>query len=281
MKLIVENLYSAISALWVVANLTFWVLILIPVTLVRIVLPFRAVRKVTFFLVDFIYRAAVNMNSFWMTRVVGISLHIEGEIGNDRSPIVICNHQSWFDIPILQEIITSRGPIVRFLVKRELIWVPVIGWICLAMNFPRLNRGSGRDARQTDYSTIQSASLTMEEEPGALLIFPEGTRFTEAKRDRQQSPWEHLLRPRVGGMKIIKANAPPETPIIDITICYDRGVNNFWQCLHGEIDRIHITIEHFRLSDIDDIADWLQERWNRKEERLSKTIDADTPVSPA
>ncbi len=270
---IFKNFYSLVSSIWVITNLTFWVMLLIPVAIIRLLLPFKPVRHLTFVMVDFLYRAAVFGNSFWMGKVVGIELVVEGELGTDQSPIIISNHQSWFDIPILQEIITSRGPIIKFLVKKELIWVPVIGWICLAMNFPRLNRGTGKDARRTDYSTIQSLSLSLDDEPGALLIFPEGTRFTQQKKARQESPFNLLLKPKTGGMKIIKDAAPPDTPVIDITIRYDRGVNNFWQCLHGEIKKIHITISHFTMGEIQDPKTWLEERWAMKDRMLSAALD--------
>ncbi len=271
-KTIYKNLYSTVSSLWVVTNLTICVLLLIPVAVLRLLLPFNSVRHLTFVVMDFLYRAAVYGNSFWMQKVVGIELVVTGEIGRHPSPIIICNHQSWFDIPVLQEIITGRGPIIKFLVKKELIWVPIIGWICLAMNFPRLNRGSGRDARRSDYSTIQSISMSLDDEPGALLIFPEGTRFTEQKKIRQESPYQHLLKPKTGGMRIIKDAASSNTPVIDITISYDRGVNNFWQCLHGEIKKIYITIDHFTMGEIDDPKHWLEERWSMKERIITRAM---------
>jgi 1-acyl-sn-glycerol-3-phosphate acyltransferase len=215
-----------------------------------------------------IYHAAIKLNSFWMIHITGIRLNVHGEIGNHPSPIVISNHQSWFDICVLQEVIMAKGPILKFLVKRELAWVPVIGWGCVAMNFPLLHRSSGVSARTSDFSSLQTASRDLSNEPGALLIFVEGTRFTEQKKETQRSPYKHLLKPRVGGMRILRNTASPETPVLDITISFDKGIRSFWHCLHGKIKRIDITIEQFTLGDIEDMSQWLKSRWQAKEKIL-------------
>ncbi len=267
-----KHLVSLISALWVIANLCLWTLCLIPIALLRVLIPTRQVRERCLGLVEIIYRLAVSADSFWMQHIIGIKLQVNGNIGNHPAPIVICNHQSWFDIPVLQEVITGAGPIIKFLVKRELIWVPVIGWICLILDFPRLNRGVGRNARQSDYSLIASASGRLGFEHGALLLFPEGTRFSEDKKIRQGSPYEYLLQPRSGGLKIIKKSAPPTTPIIDLTIIYENGESNFWQCLHGATSTITISVDKFVLGNIDDPHSWLVSRWGIKDRLMETAI---------
>jgi len=222
-----------------------------------------------FFLVDLIYRTAVRVDSFWMKRVVGIDLVIKGEVNTHKSPIVICNHQSWFDIPLVQEVITGNGPIVKFLIKRELVWVPIIGWICLVLDFPRLQRGRNANTGKSDFSLIRKASKEHGNESGALLIFPEGTRFSEQKKKNQEAPFQHLLRPKSGGMKIIQKHAAPGTPLIDITINYHQQKVNIWNCLHGNPKKITVTLESFRLADIDNIDEWLNQRWIAKDKLFS------------
>lgn len=266
-----KNLISLSSTLWVAINLIIGLTFLVPIAIINWLLPIAVISRLCFFMVDHIYRLAVKVDSFWMQQVIGIELVINGKPNLYRTPVVICNHQSWFDIPLIQEIITGQGPIVKFLIKRELAWVPIIGWICLALNFPRLRRSKNSSDRKADFSIIQQASKSHGEDSGALLIFPEGTRFTKAKQVNQQSPYRHLLKPKTGGLKMIKDHADKGTVLVDITINYNQDRVRIWECLHGSPKKITLTLDYFQLDDIDDIAAWLNQRWQEKDKILSNT----------
>jgi 1-acyl-sn-glycerol-3-phosphate acyltransferase len=265
----VKHLISLSSFLWVAINLLIGLASLLPIAIITWLLPIPTVSRASFFLVDHVYRFAVKVDSFWMQQVVGIELIVNGSPNTHRTPVVICNHQSWFDIPLIQEVITGKGPIVKFLIKRELAWVPIIGWICLALNFPRLRRSKETSDRKADFSIIQQASKSHGEDSGALLIFPEGTRFTSAKQAMQQSPYEHLLKPKVGGLKMIKGHATAGTMLVDVTINYHQQGVRIWNCLHGNPKRITITLNHYPLDEIEDVASWLNQRWQEKDKLLS------------
>ena len=260
-----NNTLSLVSTLWVIINLVVGICVLIPVSIVSWLMPTPILSRACFFIVDLVYRVAVKVDSFWMRKVVGIDLIIKGEVNNHKSPVVICNHQSWFDIPLLQEVITGNGPIIKFLIKRELVWVPIIGWICLALDFPRLHRGKNANTGENDFSIIRKASKSHGNESGALLIFPEGTRFTEQKKIAQDAPYRNLLKPRSGGLEMIKKHAASDTPLVDITIDYHQKGVHIWNCLHGVPNKITITFEHFKLAEIEDIGGWLNERWREKD----------------
>lgn len=266
---ILKNIISLTSALWVAINLLVGFSFLLPVSIISLLVPLPIISRATYYIVDKIYRNAVRLDSLWMQDVVGIQLIVKGERNSDKTPVVICNHQSWFDIPLVQEVITGKGPIVRFLIKREIVWVPIIGWICLALNFPRLQRKKRSDSRVSDFSIIQKESKTHGDGAGALLIFPEGTRFTEHKRTIQNAPYQHLLRPKAGGLKMIQQHADPDTSLVDITIDYHQKGVHIWNCLHGDPRKITITIEYFKLSEISDVESWLNNRWLQKDKLFS------------
>ncbi|MCH2190998.1 MAG: 1-acyl-sn-glycerol-3-phosphate acyltransferase [Gammaproteobacteria bacterium] len=249
-------------------NLLIGVGLLIPVAIINLLIPVPMVSKVCFFFVKVLYRWCVLVDSFWMKRVVGIELEVVGEAESHPSPVVICNHQSWFDIPLIQEVVASRGPIVKFLVKEELVWVPIIGWICLSLNFPRLKRGKKSGDRKSDFSIIEKTSKSHGND-GALLVFPEGTRFTNTKRLDQKSPYKNLLKPRAGGLNVIKNNMDPNTPLVDITIDYGDSRPNIWKCLHGNPAKIKITVAHFKLAELSSTEDWLNNRWYEKDKILT------------
>ena len=254
-------------------NLLIGLCLLIPIAIISVVFPFPSVSRACFFSVDLLYRWCVSVDSFWMQQIIGIELIIVGEASSDVAPIVICNHQSWFDIPLIQDVISRRGPMLKFLVKQELVWVPIIGWICLVLNFPRLNRSKQSGARKADFSIIEKTTKAHGKE-GALLIFPEGTRFTLNKHQSQRSPYERLLKPKAGGLRVIKNNTHPSTPLVDITIDYGDVKPNIWRCLHGDPRQIRITIEHFSLAELDNLEQWLNNRWHEKDAILKQTDES-------
>lgn len=262
---ILKHLISTLSVLWVISNLLLGVALLIPIAIVSALLPLQTISRVCYFLIDLIYRSAVCIDSFWMERVIGIQINIVGDANIDDSPIVICNHQSWFDIALVQEVITGHGPIVKFLVKRELIWVPIIGWVCLALNFPRLRRSGDVKSRKKDFSIIEKATQNQTQARGALLIFPEGTRFSMTKKVAQAAPYQRLLKPKSGGLRVITQHVCADKNLIDVTIDYHQEKPNLWDCLHGEPRQITIHLAHYKLSDIDDIETWLNQRWLEKD----------------
>jgi 1-acyl-sn-glycerol-3-phosphate acyltransferase len=248
--------------------MTFWMIPMVLVAIIKFLLPFNPVSRLCTPALQFFYRCAAWGNSLWMRHVVGVEIIVQGQLPQTPTLIVVCNHQSWFDIPILHHVITGQGPIVKFLIKRQLIWVPVIGWMCWAFNFPRLRRGQGSGSKKQDFAAIESASASMVHEPGALLIFAEGTRFTEEKRLRQKSPYTQLLKPKPGGLKIAMQNIEPDTPVVDLTIFYEGGDTNFWRCLHRSTKTIRVVITPHVAAEITDPRVWLEDRWQEKEAGL-------------
>jgi 1-acyl-sn-glycerol-3-phosphate acyltransferase len=53
---------------------------------------------------------------------------------------VNCNHQSWVDIFVLQNVLRGRIPLLKFFLKQQLIYVPVIGLAWWALDFPFMRR---------------------------------------------------------------------------------------------------------------------------------------------
>ena len=78
-----------------------------------------------------------------------------------------------------------------------------------------------------------------------------------------------MLKPKAGGLRVIKNNTDLATPLIDITIDYGATRPNIWQCLHGNPRKIRITIEHFTLAELDNIEDWINHRWHEKDAILN------------
>ena len=178
--------------------------------------------------------------------------------------MIIANHRSWFDIFALQTLICRRGPMLKFLIKTELLWVPVLGWVCVALNFPRLQRKGDRRTRTRDLGIVQKASLQLGASPGALLLFPEGTRYTEEKRLQSGAPYKSLLRPKPGGFSTIFLSLPDSTTIIDFSIGYAPGDDNCWRCMSGLVNIVRVKVSRAAVGDIDGL-EWLEDTWRQKD----------------
>ena len=66
----------------------------------------------------------------------GADLRVDGHY------LVLANHQSWVDIPVLQRVFNRRIPLLRFFLKRQLFWVPVLGLAWWALDFPFMRRST-------------------------------------------------------------------------------------------------------------------------------------------
>lgn len=271
-----RHLVSVLSFAFITVNLLMWLPVLLLAAVIRILVPFHRIAQITSRLVDNVYRLAVKLDAWWLQTVLGIRFVIDDQNGvlqqlaKTDNPLIISNHRSWFDIFVLQALISGHGPILKFLIKAELLWVPVLGWVCIVLNFPTLKRKGDKTSRERDLKVAQSASLQINTTPGALLIFPEGTRFSERKREQGNSPYNFLLKPKPGGFKAIHNSLPKSTTIIDFSIRYHVGDDNCWRCMSGLVEEIHIKVTATQSDDIDEGLEWLEKQWLQKELWLNR-----------
>lgn len=86
---------------------------------------------------------------------------------------VLCNHQSYLDIPILM----SATPLyLYFVAKKELFNVPFFGWGLKALGHIPIDRHNSRKALD---NFTQAARLIRSQEHMSLVLFPEGTRSAD------------------------------------------------------------------------------------------------------
>ena len=120
---------------------------MVPPALLKLVLPFAAVRRACDRLLNGLASRWVAINNAWIAGVApGAQWDVQGTEGlHERGwYLVSSNHQTWVDILVLQRIFHKRIPFLKFFLKQELIYVPVIGLAWWALDFPFMKRGSGR-----------------------------------------------------------------------------------------------------------------------------------------
>ena len=99
------------------------------IALLKLLIPIRGWRRVCDILLSRIADNWIAVNNFNQRCTARIRWDVEGLEGLKRNEwyMVLSNHQSWVDILVLQRIFHRRIPFLKFFLKKELIWVPVIG----------------------------------------------------------------------------------------------------------------------------------------------------------
>jgi 1-acyl-sn-glycerol-3-phosphate acyltransferase len=120
--------------------------------------------------------------------------------------------------------------------------------------------------------------------PVTIMNFLEGTRFTEAKRGKEHSPYAHLLKPKAGGMAVVlNAMGNRIQSILDVTIVYPEGATGLWRFLCASSTEIRVRVK--QISVTPELAgdplkdrearrrfkDWLDNLW-REKDKLIETL---------
>ena len=83
--------------------------------------------------------------------------------------------------------------------------------------------------------------------PVAVFSFLEGTRFTRAKHDEQQSPFRHLLKPKAGGIAFVLDAMGNNEDLVNVTIHYPDGSPTFWCLLSGRLKDVVVRFEELEI----------------------------------
>jgi len=289
-------LVGVIASLLLALNCLFWVPILLVFAVLRLVIPIGAVRRWLAAVLLFIAEAWIACNSAWMTLTQRTAWDVEGVEGLDYRSwyLVNCNHQSWVDILVLQHLFNRRIPLLKFFLKQQLMWVPVMGLAWWALDFPFMRRHSEEylkkhpEMRAKDQETTRKACAKFAQIPTSVMNFLEGTRFTPAKHARQQSPYQHLLKPKAGGIALaLNAMGDKFRSILDVTIVYPDGAPTFWHFLCGRVKRIVVRVQSVPVPrDLatgdyagdpavrDAFQKWVQQLWLAKDAQIAGLLGA-------
>lgn len=284
-----DHVRSAASLAVITLNLTFWVILLVVLGLAKAIAG--PARPTVDRVLDGCYRAAIAVHDFWLRRVIGVRWqNPDLVLPREELCLVLANHASWADILILQSAVARQGPLLKFLTKRELAYIPIFGIIFWAFDFPLLRRTTkaGEDEaarRAADAAALDAACDSVRRRPAALTIFVEGTRATPEKIASRGGPHRHLLEPRVGGFaSLFSALEDDLVSIIDVTIVSPEHPA-FWPFLAGRLAPIEVRAERIPSSALpkgrDALAAWLDERWCAKDDAIERVRAAAGTGPPA
>jgi len=245
------SLRGCLAFVLLALNTLFWCVPLLAAALVKLALPFEAVRVRIDPLLNRFASLWIACNSGWMRLTQRTAWDVQGveQLRYQGWYLVNCNHQSWVDIFALQHVLNGRIPLLKFFLKQELIWVPVIGLAWWALDFPFMRRHGKAELRKRPELRSQDAEATRRAcekfalVPTSVMNFAEGTRFTRAKHRAQGSPYRHLLKPKAGALALaLNAMGERFRSLVDATIVYPAGAPTFWQFLCGRTPRVVVRV---------------------------------------
>ena len=224
---------------------------LLAVAIVKALLPFGLVRRACNPLLTGIAESWIGVNNALIRWLARTRFVVEGDAVLKRSGhyLVLANHQSWVDILVLQKVFNRRIPLLRFFLKSQLFWVPLLGLAWWALDFPFMKRYSRRELSRKpelagrDIDATRRACERFRGIPVAMMNFVEGTRFTEAKHARQASPYRYLLKPKSGGVAfVIDAMGEGLHAILDVTVVYPGGRPTMVDLFSGRVGEIRVDV---------------------------------------
>lgn len=232
----------------------------------------------------------VTINDFIMglTTKTQWDIQGQGELNPKSWYFMTSNHQTWLDILVLESAFRGKVPFMKFFMKRSLLWkLPVGGLACYVSGFPFMARYSKSylkkhpEKKGRDLEITKKSCEKFKTRPSTIMNFIESTRSTPEKRQRQNSPYQYLLKPKAGGMAyVLEAMNHCLKEFINVTIVYPDSDISFWKFLCGQVDKIIVRYEVMPVPD--ELAQgymhdpkarvrfqkWLNQLWEAKDKQI-------------
>ncbi len=137
-----------------------------------------------------------RFNLWWLKITCGLRYEVQGgENIPDGAAIYLCKHQSAWETIAMETLV----PPMAWVLKRELMWIPIFGWALAVLKPIALDRSKGRAA--VEQLIAQGAERLRE--GISVVIFPEGTRVAAGKKGKY----------RLGGALLAERTGFPVVPM--------------------------------------------------------------------
>jgi 1-acyl-sn-glycerol-3-phosphate acyltransferase len=256
-------------------------------TLLKPLLPQHIASKMQTLLIK-IEKTWISINHFCLSCLpTNVICELDPCMRTDEPYLLIANHQSWADIPLLQMYLKNECPPLRFVLKQSLIFLPNIGPACWALGFPFIKRYSLKQMKQkpsrkqTNKKQLEKACHHLKKANQTIVIFAEGTRFNKRKR----SPYQHLLNPQSSGVAMTAYHWQQHCQhVLDVTLHYQHPNPTFWELCCGNIPTITLKAQKKPLPQVMEdyyehpetktqVHQWLKTMWAEKEIWLQKKTE--------
>jgi 1-acyl-sn-glycerol-3-phosphate acyltransferase len=286
MNALFKTMRGLASLIGYLVNTVFWCIPLFLLALLKFLIPIKSFRTWCDRVLSATVSNWVAMNTLNQRLFSNTSLVVQGLQGYSlkNKYLVVANHQSWVDILVLQRIFHRQIPFLKFFIKRELRWFPVLGQAWWALDFPFMKRYSKKVLKKKphlkgkDLEITRKACEKFKSTPVSIMNFVEGTRFSVRKHMQQGSPYRSLLKSKAGGISYVLSSMGDQlNAILDVTIVYPKNIKSFWAFVCGEVSEIKIKIRSVPITaDLlgdyttdrsfrDQFHGWLNELWMEKD----------------
>lgn len=146
-------------------------------------------------------------------RLLGIRLHIKGAVPRDTPVLLISNHVSWLDIPVLSAV----AP-VSFIAKREVGSWPFVSWLARLQRTIFIDR-----TRRADIPVVAGAMRKRLAQDDTLVLFAEGT----SSDGNRVLPFKSSLLAIVAAKAAVPEDAtgkPPKVQTLSLVYTHIHGV---------------------------------------------------------
>ena len=241
-----------IALFFVVINTLLVSVPLLLITLLRFIVPIAAWQNLCIKMGIHIGEFWMSVNSWWMKLTQNMEWSVEGldDLNPNSWYFALGNHQSVADIFIAQHLLNGRIPMLKFFLKQELIWIPVIGLCWWALDFPFMKRYSASylkknpHKRGKDFESTKKSCEKFKQRPVAIMNYVEGTRLSPQKMKAQKSPFNYLLKPKAGGLGFaLSAMDGTIEDLLSIAIFYPNHEQpTAWDFFSGKVDHVCIKV---------------------------------------
>lgn len=242
--------------------------------------------------------AVQALASFWVSFAIMITklfspTEIEfeqnTELSKKSSYLVISNHKSWLDTQILMLAFHKKIPFPKFFMKFQMFFVPLIGMVCWALEFPAMKRYSKEyivkhpEKKGKDIAMTKRYCDNLSDRPTTIVNFVEGTRYTHKKAIN--SDYEHLLNPKAGGIAVIlKSLSDKMTGILNTTVVYDNPNQTLWDFMIRKTKKIKVKVDFIPIAEVPlgdyfncpadkkIFQEWLNNLWLNKDRYINNKL---------
>ena len=218
-----------------------------------------------------------------------IQVFDNNNLSKDEWYLAISNHSSWADIFIILTATNYKIPLLKIFMKKELWWIPFVFLANTTLNMPFVHRHSREalkknpELRYKDYESTIKSCKRFHRTPTTIFSYAEGTRHTSEKHIEQNSPYQNLLKPKVGGIATALSAVPQINKLLDFTIVYESSKKSSWSFLKGDMRNVKVDIQEYSIPDnlknknyLDDgsyradFKQWIEALWVKKDARFEE-----------
>jgi len=289
------NVKGIVTVILMILNTLFGSIFLIPASFLKLVLRIKPAQDILSWIVMGIAHIWMRINLLILNMMHTTEWIVETNFDPDKnkSYLLISNHQTWTDIIVLFKIFLGEIPFLKFFLKKELFWIPILGVAWWALDYPFMKRYPKSLIQKKPHLKGKDIEITMKAckkfkgKPVTVMNFVEGTRVTPEKQKRQDSPFTNLLRPKAGGVGFVFTIMGEQiSSILNATIAYPDGPYSFWEYLCGRIPEIIVHVEEIPMTENligdymndpvfrDYFQKWINGLWIEKDEKLDSMLKA-------